>query len=98
MTGMFRLTLCLLAVAVGTSVGTTATGRAAEPVSPAQTWATVNRGTVELVTGQDGDASVRMAREIAAIVDDGATRRVVPVVGKGGVQNIADLNYLNGID
>ncbi|MGD9618133.1 MAG: TAXI family TRAP transporter solute-binding subunit [Alphaproteobacteria bacterium] len=39
-----------------------------------------------------------MAGEIAGIVDDGATRRVVPVVGKGGLQNIADLKDLRGID
>ena len=39
-----------------------------------------------------------MAEEIAGIVDDGATRRVVPVLGKGSLQNIADLKYLRGID
>ena len=39
-----------------------------------------------------------MAEEIAGIVDDGATRRVVPVLGKGSLQNITDLKYLRGID
>ena len=39
-----------------------------------------------------------MAKEIAGIVDDGATRRVVTVLGKGSLQNIADLKYLRGID
>jgi uncharacterized protein len=59
---------------------------------------TVNRGVVELETGPADDVSVRMAAEIASIIDDGATRRVVPVVGKGPLQNLIDLKYLHGID
>jgi uncharacterized protein len=58
----------------------------------------VNRGVVELETGTADDLSVRMAGEIASIIDDGATRRVVPVVGKGPLQNLIDLKYLRGID
>jgi uncharacterized protein len=63
-----------------------------------QNAALVNRGVVELETGPADDISVRMAAEIASIVDDGATRRVVPVVGKGPLQNLTDLKYLRGID
>jgi uncharacterized protein len=58
----------------------------------------VNRGVVELETGPASDVSVRMAAEIASIIDDGATRRVVPVVGKGPLQNLIDLKFLRGID
>jgi uncharacterized protein len=59
---------------------------------------TINRGVVEIETGRASDISVRMAEEIASIVDDGATRRVVPVIGKGPLQNLIDLKYLRGID
>jgi TRAP-type uncharacterized transport system substrate-binding protein len=48
-------------------------------------------------TGSDG-ISVRIAEDLARLVDDGATRRVVPVVGKSSLQNITDLRYLRGID
>jgi TRAP-type uncharacterized transport system substrate-binding protein len=58
----------------------------------------VNRGVVELETGGSADASARIAEEIASIFDDGATRRLVPVIGKGPVQNLTDLRYLRGID
>lgn len=58
----------------------------------------VNRGVVELETGRAADVSVRMAEEIAGIVDDGSTRRVVPVVGKGPLQSLIDLKFLRGID
>jgi TRAP-type uncharacterized transport system substrate-binding protein len=57
-----------------------------------------NRGVVEIETGRAADVSVQMTEEIAGIVDDGATRRIVPVVGKGPLQNLNDLKYLRGID
>ena len=57
-----------------------------------------NRGVVELETEGSAGASVRIAEDIAAIVDDGATRRVVPVVGVSVRQNVVDLAMLRGID
>ena len=64
-------------------IGTAHLGQAAEPSGPAAASAIVNRGVVELVTGRAGDVSVRMAEEIAGIVDDGATRRVTLLHGSG---------------
>ena len=58
----------------------------------------VNRGVVELESATANGISVRIAEDLASIVDDGATRRVVPVVGKGALQNLVDLKYLRGID
>ncbi|HEY3912015.1 MAG TPA: TAXI family TRAP transporter solute-binding subunit [Stellaceae bacterium] len=58
----------------------------------------VNRGVVELETGRASGISVRIAEDLANVIDDGATRRVLPVVGKGGVQSITDLDLLHGID
>ena len=58
----------------------------------------VNRGVVELETGRGAGISVRIAEDLANVIDDGATRRVLPVVGKGALQNISDLDLLHGID
>ena len=58
----------------------------------------INRGVVELETSGAAGISVRIAEDLANLVDDGATRRVVPVVGKGSLQNLTDLKYLRGID
>jgi uncharacterized protein len=56
-----------------------------------------NRGLVEMIT--DGDsASIDMARDLASVLDDGATRRVLPAVGYGAVQDLIDLKALRGID
>ncbi len=58
----------------------------------------INRGVVELETGGSGGSSVRMAEDLAALVDDGSTRRVLPVVGRSALQNLTDLVALRGID
>ena len=58
----------------------------------------VNRGVVELETARAAGISVQIAEDLANVVDDGATRRVLPVIGKGTVQNITDLKLLRGID
>ena len=58
-------------VGLGLSAGS---GFAADPRTDA-----TNRGVVELETGGSSGISVRMAEELAALIDDGATRRVLPV-------------------
>jgi uncharacterized protein len=56
-----------------------------------------NRGLVEMIT--DGDsASIDMARDLASVLDDGATRRVLPAIGYGAVQDLVDLKALRGVD
>jgi uncharacterized protein len=58
----------------------------------------VNRGVVEIETSGSAGMSVRMVEDLANLIDDGATRRVLPVVGKGALQMLVDLKYLRGID
>src|SRR5208282_4523150 len=58
----------------------------------------INRGVVELETGRAAGISVRISEDLANVIDDGATRRVLPVVGKGSLQNLTDLLLLRGID
>jgi TRAP-type uncharacterized transport system substrate-binding protein len=68
------------------------------PAATAQQSAAVNRGVVEIETSGTAGISVRIAEDLANLIDDGATRRVVPVVGKGSLQILTDLKYLRGID
>src|SRR5215471_15892295 len=60
--------------------------------------ASINRGVVELETSSAAGISVRIAEDLANVIDDGATRRVLPVVGKGALQNLTDLKLLRGVD
>ena len=64
----------------------------------AQQAAAVNRGVVEIEASGSAGISVRMVEDLANLIDDGATRRVLPVVGKGALQILVDLKYLRGID
>jgi TRAP-type uncharacterized transport system substrate-binding protein len=57
----------------------------------------VNRGLVELLTAGD-PASIEMAQELAVVIDDGATRRLLPVVGHDATAGLLDLNALRGVD
>jgi TRAP-type uncharacterized transport system substrate-binding protein len=68
---------------------------AAEPSANASL---VNKGIVELETSGSSETAARIAADIVRIVDDGATRRVVPIIGKGPLQNLTDLRFLRGID
>jgi TRAP-type uncharacterized transport system substrate-binding protein len=58
----------------------------------------VNNGVVELETMGANGTSVRIGEDLANVIDDGATRRVLPIVGKGSLQNLIDLKALRGID
>ncbi len=59
---------------------------------------TSNKGVVELEIDSSAGISVRMAEDLASLIDDGATRRVLPVVGRSARQNLTDLVQLRGID
>jgi TRAP-type uncharacterized transport system substrate-binding protein len=58
----------------------------------------VNRGVVELEVEGTTGISARIAEDLARIVNDGATRRILPIIGTGSLQNITDLTLLHGID
>jgi TRAP-type uncharacterized transport system substrate-binding protein len=90
---MSRLIICTLTV----FVALIATLHAPS-IATAQQAASINRGVVELETSSAAGISVRIAEDLANLIDDGTTRRVVPVVGKGSLQSLTDLKYLRGID
>lgn len=81
-----------LAIAMAMSLAAAAPGMAQSVVERA------NRGVVEIIASGTGSTRITMAEDLADILDDGATRRVVPVIGKGSLQDIVDLKSLRGID
>jgi uncharacterized protein len=66
--------------------------------APPQPEAGLNPGVVVLETEGSAGISVRIAEELASAVNDGAMRRILPVIGIGSLQNIMDLKLLRGID
>ena len=59
---------------------------------------TDTHGVVEIETTGPYDLSVSLTQDLASVIDDGATRRVLSVLGKGSAQNVTDLAGLHGID
>lgn len=57
-----------------------------------------NAGTVGVISGGVDGTYVRIAADLASVLDDGNRLRVLAVIGKGSVQNVADILYLHGID
>ncbi|MFO1155510.1 MAG: TAXI family TRAP transporter solute-binding subunit [Rhodospirillales bacterium] len=58
----------------------------------------VNQGTVAIISGGVNGTYIRIANDLAAVLDKEGELRVLPIIGKGSEQNITDLLYLKGID
>jgi TRAP-type uncharacterized transport system substrate-binding protein len=69
--------------------------REAPPQTPQLT---MNAWTVGLAGGLLEGAPIRLAAEIARVVDDGDNLHVLPVVTRGPTENVNSLLYLRGID
>jgi len=66
--------------------------------SHAQRVARINGGRVAIVSGGIGGTYIRIATDLGSVLDDGDNLRILPIAGKGSVQNILDILYLKGID
>ena len=58
----------------------------------------INEGTVTVITAPAGGATSIFGSDMARVLDDDATIRVLPVLGKGPVRNVIDVLYLKSID
>jgi TRAP transporter TAXI family solute receptor len=62
------------------------------------TKARVNANTVTVMSGTIGGTYVQFGADLASVLDDGENLRVLPIVGRGSVQSLADILYLKGVD
>lgn len=58
----------------------------------------LNAGTVTVITAPIGGPMSVMGSDMAAVLDDGDKLRVLPILGKGSVQNLIDILRLKNID
>jgi TRAP-type uncharacterized transport system substrate-binding protein len=58
----------------------------------------INEWTVGLAGGLLEGAPIRLATEIARVVNDGGNLHVLPIVTRGPTENVNDLLYLKGVD
>lgn len=60
--------------------------------------ALARQGTIGVIAGGIDGTYLRVAWDLSAVLDSGGSLRVVPMIGKGSVQNLYDLRYLRGVD
>src|SRR6188474_1350066 len=58
----------------------------------------MNAWTVGLAGGLLEGAPIRLAAEIARVVDDGPNMHILPIVTRGATENVNSLLYLRGVD
>ena len=57
-----------------------------------------NLNTVTVISGNPNGTYLYVAFDMSAVLDAGNELRVLPIIGKGGYQNVMDVLYLRGID
>ncbi len=58
----------------------------------------INTNTIAIVSGNINAAWLTIAYDLSAVLDSGNDFRVLPVIGRGGEQNVRDVRYLKGVD
>jgi len=58
----------------------------------------LNANTVSLMTGSVGSTYSQMGADLASLLNDGVNLRVLPILGSGSVQAVADILLLKGVD
>lgn len=70
----------------------------ADTPRPAQLAEQLNANTVTIISGRPNGTYLYFAYDMSAVLDDGKSLRVLPIVGKGAAQNTKDLLFLEGVD
>ncbi len=58
----------------------------------------INQNTVTVISGNPNGTYLYLAYDLSAVLDDGEELRVLPVIGRGGYQNMLDVLHLKGVD
>jgi uncharacterized protein len=58
----------------------------------------LNANTVTIVSGSLNGTYLSIAADLSAVLNEGDDFRLMPIMGKDGVQNIRDVRFLKGVD
>jgi TRAP transporter TAXI family solute receptor len=96
--GLILAAGAVLAAPRAMAQGTVPQGAAPSPAALGAMSQRANAGTVGVISGGVDGTYVRIAADLAAVLDSGDELRVLPIIGRGSVQNIADIMFLRGVD
>jgi hypothetical protein len=54
----------------------------------------LNTNTISIISGNPNATHLTIAYDLSAVFDDGDNFRILPMIGKGGGQNIRDVHFL----
>jgi uncharacterized protein len=98
--GLFSLAF-LAAIAMAAGSQALAQSRAARPPAadntPAYTSSRANSGTLGIISGGADGTYIRIAADLANVLD-GEDLRILPIIGRGSLQNLRDIMFLRGVD
>ena len=96
MRAIFGVTICMLWALFAGAAGAQQRGPAQGNELPERD--ILNAGTVTVITAPIGGPMSIMGSDMASVLDDGDKLRVLPILGKGAVQNLVDILRLKNID
>jgi uncharacterized protein len=90
---------CITAICLIITIDVTFAERRRTALDPTESIGVLtNANTVYVVSGNLNGTYVSIAYDMSAVLDDGSDLRILPVIGKGGGQNIRDVRFLRGVD
>ncbi|MGJ5175668.1 TAXI family TRAP transporter solute-binding subunit [Bradyrhizobium oligotrophicum] len=98
---LIALALSFLVTLPGSARAQQSPQRAPAPGAPVGTLPdreSLNSGTVTVITAPIGGPMSVMGSDMAAVLDEGESLRVLPILGKGSAQNLVDIIMLKNID
>ena len=94
---MFRpILVTLFAALVGAHGFSSALAQAPAPV-PSSNADKANAGTIGVISGGADGTYIRIAADLANVLD-GESLRILPIIGRGSLQNLQDIMFLRGVD
>src|SRR4051812_6205906 len=69
----------------------------AQTLGPPTNSATANIGTVGVISGGADGTYIRIAADLANVLDTD-NLRILPIIGRGSLQNLRDIMFLRGVD
>lgn len=64
---------------------------------PSSNFTRMNAGTVGIISGGADGTYIRIAADLANVLD-GENLRILPIIGRGSLQNLRDVMFLRGVD
>lgn len=58
----------------------------------------INNNTVAIIADGIGSTDLAIVQDLSAVLDDGDSLRILPMVGAGGSRNVRDVRLMSGVD